>query len=376
MEGLQLREARIAQLEVKQAEITARWQEEKGELGQHLTAITLRHESTIDELERLKLEVEQLRQDLALAREATKQAEEKCSELEEKLVEAEERAQAGEEAREASALERARSMAEEAKAVADDLRRKLEAKESVTSSKAASVSSDQFDLMEELARQQRRREEIFSKVASCPTGEIVHDLLRASARGDGGSELDLLAAVAQVAPLGNVELICWELIEKDYGALADNIAGNIARERSIEEVSDFVKMIGATNVSREASGLVSHILRNFAWTRSPVEDIPLLTQRLRDENWDAWALTVEEECAIWRPPQELVKLLKILDNKTQTDILETVAGSRSIKDIPALFMSMEQQDESELIPLLLNLLRTYREDKVQGVLDAWEIAKH
>ncbi|MFE3634567.1 hypothetical protein [Streptomyces cellostaticus] len=374
MEGLQLREARIAQLEVKQAEITARWHEEKDELGQHLTAINLRHESTTDELERLKLEVAQLRQDLALAREATQQAEEKCSELEEKLVEAEERAQAGEEAREASALERARRMAEEAKAVADELRRKLEAYESITPSNAAGENSGQMTYEGFRERGERRRQERFSKLTSRPVEEIVHDFLRASVSGNASRGRDLRDAVAEVAPLADAELICWELVEKGYASLAQNVAARIATARSVEEVSDFVKRVGATNVSREASELVNETLTRFAWLRR-AEDIPLFTQRLRDENWEAWALTVEDECAIRRNPQDLVKLLRILDEKTQTDILDAVAGSRSVTDIPALFMSMEQQGETELIPLLLELLETHREDKVKGVLDAWELAK-
>ncbi|MFF4712234.1 hypothetical protein ACFY2V_12655 [Streptomyces eurythermus] len=375
MEGLQLRERRIAQLEVKQAEITARWQEERNDLGQHLAAITQRHESATEELARLKLEVEQLRADLTLAQEATEQAEDKCRELEEKLVLAEERAQAGEEAREASALEKAQRAADEARAMADELRQELAAlKGPVSPITEPSTDAGRKTYASYLKMAEEKRATRLSSLLNRSMEELVRDFIRTSVSGDARRERDLRHAVAELEILDRVKEVCWELVRKGYMPAAKAIVGKLAQARPIDEVVEFVMMIGANDVSREAGTLVDQTLWHFAWFRQAA-DIPPFAEALRDERWEAWALTVMDECATGRSPGDLVELLKILDAEVLHAMLDTISESRNVTDIPPLLMRMDQQGQAELIPLLLDRLRYHREDDVQGVLDAWEMAK-
>ncbi|MGC5041385.1 hypothetical protein ACPXCS_38285 [Streptomyces sp. DT190] len=371
MEGLQMREQRIAQLEVRQNELTARWESEVREREKLTAALTLSQDRDIAELARLKAEVEQLKEELREAQTASREAEERCQTLEVRLAEAEERAQAGREAREATELEEAHRAAAEAKAVADELRQQLEKISAEREATRGRMRLTKEELEKQFAEERERESQ---ELANRDLDELLRDFLRLTAKGDESGLYKLTLAVARHASLEDIREIGLELWRRGYEIAADDLSGSVGGERDVQSVRQFVSLMFDENTSRSASALVERALSQFAWFRD-AQDVLNLINELKGEELDTWVLHIQSECAIRRDPRLLAELLSQADDSTTEALLEEVITSRGVADIPPLLASMESAHLSEQVSTVVGLLAELRHREAESILEAWELTK-
>ncbi|WP_330469346.1 hypothetical protein OG547_35630 (plasmid) [Streptomyces longwoodensis] len=369
LEGLHMREQRIAQLETKQVEIAARLQHEF-ELRESIGAeLTRAQESHSQELERLRAEVEQLRGALELAKQASDQAEERCRQLENRLIEAEEKARAGQEAREASELQAAQRAAAEARALADELRQKLDDLQNEVRAPRSTVT-ERMKATVEVARQQAEKKKAY--YASAPPEEIARELIRRHAMdGDIGVH-DLALSVAALAPVEVVLRVCKILWEKGYTEMSEDLAGDVTSRESLDSVADFLVLVGSRDTSRFASTLILRVVNQFAWFRSS-PDVPRLMSTLKNRGWDAWSSQIQEECAIRRDPDRLAELLSIMDDADKGEMLTAICNSRSAPDIPALLSHMTKAELGDDVQSILAQIADVRPNDHSSIIEAWEL---
>ncbi|MFI6377448.1 hypothetical protein [Streptomyces sp. NPDC050546] len=370
MEGLQLREQRIAQLEIKQLELTTRWENETRQREVLARELSLTEDSYTEELERLKAEVEQLRSDLQRANEESQQAEARCQLLEERLSEAEERAQAGQEAREASELEAANRAAAEARAVADDLRQQLEALQ-------VSRDSQQYDPAQAAAEANERdrqvKEERRRYILETEPEDMAREMMRLHAReGDLGA-YEMGMTIGRWTPGESVQELCTILWEKNYRELAVDIAGYVSEREDLESLADFLVLVGGQDVGRMANSFVGRALSRVAWFRNS-EDIPTFVSILKERGWVAWASQIEEECASRRDADKLAELISVMSIEDRASMLTSVAENRSTPDIPALLSQMSSIDLVEEVQSILNQIQEIRPTDHPFILEAWDLA--
>ncbi|MER6353658.1 hypothetical protein ABT186_17900, partial [Streptomyces sp. NPDC001634] len=381
-EGLQIREHRIAQLETKQIELTARWENEVRERENTVADLTLAQKADAEELARLKVEVEQLHVELERARDASRQAEDRCRILEERLAEVEDKAQAGQEAREANELEEAQRAAAEAKAVADELRQQLEdlkeARESTLEEleavrkSAVEATRQKFERAREEAAKERERSDI--SLANRSAMEISRDFLRLSAKGDESALYDLSRAVAKLTPIESVRGVCLNLWEKGYEVAAEELAGRVGKERSIQSLQIFLSSLVQQDSSRVASNLAEISLAQFAWFRDSTE-VSLLMSILKKSGLPSWALHIQMECAARRSPGKLAELLRDMDPVEVPIMIEVISQSRATADIPPLLFCMEDLGLDLYIKSLLSRISQLGRHDSAMILEAWELAK-
>ncbi|MER5956648.1 hypothetical protein [Streptomyces sp. NPDC001893] len=370
MEGLQVRENRIAQLETRQIELTTRWESEIRERDNRSSELTLAQNSQAEELERLKLEVEQLRSELEEAKEASEQAEERCQDLERQLSDAEERAQSGQEARDASALEEAQRDAAEARTIADELRRRIGQMEAQRETGRVIVS----ERMQSLANEARQRRVDFAEsfMQQTPDENALQLIKLQVSQGDGAAH-NSLKAIAGGLPVDRVRLTCLSLWEKGYIELGERLAGHVGTERDLDSLLEFLNLVGARDVSRSASRLVRRTLNHFAWFRDSA-DIPQFMRTLRDNGWESWALQIHDECAIRRDPNTLAELLTRLGEQEASEMLISISDSRPTETVPPLLGQMKSLGLNTEVQEIMAALEMSRPADFKTVRSAWNLS--
>lgn len=370
LEGLQVREQRIAELETRQLELTTRWENELHERDARNHALAVSRDSQADELEQLKFEVEQLRSDLEEAKEASAQAEERCLSLEAQLAEAEARAQSGQEAREASLLEAAQRDAAEAQATAEELRRRLEDMEQQEKRR----SEAEAGALRGIANQKRdwleKQAEPFKDLNA---DEIALALIRTQITDSDGAAVRALKGLSATAPIDKLRLTCIALWERDYTSLAERLAGNIGAESNLTSVLEFLTKVGERDTSKMASNLTTRALSNCAWFRSSSEVLTFLDM-LAHGGHESWSLLIHDECAIRREPGDLASLINELPGKKKDEMLDTIADSRPTEAIPPLLGQMTALELTDEVAMLMRMLRTMRPDDYAVINDAWTLA--
>ncbi|MEG8279241.1 hypothetical protein [Streptomyces sp. AHA2] len=369
MEGLQLREQRIAQLEVKQLELTARWENETRQREALANELALTEDSYAEELERLKAEVEQLRADLRRAKEESQQAEARCQLLEERLTEAEERASTGQEAREASELEAAQRAVAEARAVADDLRRQLEDIQVRRNVRQEALADEVAAALDRELQEEKERERY---VVETEPEEIARELMRLYATGGDAGVYDMANTIGRLTPGQSVRELCTTLWEKNYTDLAVSVAGHLSDREDLEALADILILIGGQDVSRMANRCVERALGRVAWFRDSFEVLSF-ARILKEKDWAAWASQLEEECAARRDANKLAELISIMSLEDRASMLTSVVENRSTPDVPALLSQMSRVGLGDEVQSILTEVENIRPADHPFILEAWSL---
>ncbi|MCM2428812.1 hypothetical protein [Streptomyces sp. RKAG337] len=371
MEGLAAREQRIAQLESKQLELTSRWENDLQEQESHVSELALLQDSAAQELDSLRVEVALLRGELRQAKEASRQAEDRCQTLEQRLAEAEEATQAGQEAREASELEEAQRSAEEAKSVVDELRQQIESMMTENSSASQRVSRPLAEAQEQKANTANSWRK---KMASGNEGAILRDWLRLEARGATVASLETKTAIAKYGSLDQIQAICWSLTEMGKTNIAGELLGSAAIIRGLDFVKELIHSIEEKHASHNAQDLLTRAFWHFAWFGTGT-DIAEFLETPKRENWESWALLIEDECAARRDSVPLVNLLTRLGDDERSKMLAKIAESRPAAEIAPLLLVMDNGGHSDYVTTLLARVSEHRENEQASIFEAWELAK-
>lgn len=366
-EALYARERRIAELETKQLEMSEHWKRDVKSREAEISKLSASHNANSEELARLKSEVERLRIELNDAKEESHRAEERCRSLEKRLEKAEESAQVGQEAKDASELEAARRATAEISSLLDATREELAA---LLSERDAQVTQHQDTTVQ---THLINDEIVTNGKAGLESVELVRELIRLDAHDAKADMVILSRHLARQSSEEKLLDICWGLIDRGYDEVAERLSGHIAVEQDLDSLIHFLQSVGAEDVSRSASSLVENALSEFAWARSS-EDIQPFIEALKEAGWDSWALLVEDECAVRRPPNALTDLLILLEERHGRDMLERIAEARPPTDIPPLIINMKQRGLENFAAPLLNLVAERRPPTHSDVLHALEIA--
>ncbi|MFE7187445.1 helix-turn-helix domain-containing protein [Streptomyces erythrochromogenes] len=373
MEGLQLREQRIAELETRHVELSARRDKEIREREGTVAELALARETDSDELARLKSEVDQLRVELHRAKESSAAAEERCRTLEERLAAAEEQAQAGREAMDSDKLEEAQRSAEEAKALADELREQLDelkARQAAPPPRKAAHAADEY-----LRGREDRGRESAQKLAGRPVAVNTRELIRFSVKGDLTQGYSLGVAIARWSAPDTVHEICRALREKGYPSLASELAGHAAAEMSLPPLLAFLSLLlDEDGGGRRGRDMVGRALYNFSYFREAPEIIAFMGM-LGEAEWAPWVLEIKNNCAKDRKGVRLAELLRELDPEAAHGLIGLIVDLRRTKDVPALLVQMEALRLDAYLEELLSRLSKQRPDEYPALLDAMELAR-
>ncbi|MFE5679197.1 helix-turn-helix domain-containing protein [Streptomyces erythrochromogenes] len=378
MEGLQLREQRIAELETRHVELSARRDKEIREREGAVAELALARETDSDELARLKSEVDQLRVELQRAKESSAAAEERCRTLEERLAAAEEQAQAGREAMESDKLEEAQRSAEEARALAEELRHEIADLKAanLASSRFRSTSGAASDAGEYLLDLEERERQKAQQLAGRPAEVNIRELIRSSVKGETTQEYTLAVALAKWSTPETVREICQGLQEK--GHPANTLLAHTAASMSLPQLRVLLALLLEDGKDgedgRRGRDLVSGALYHFAYFRDAPEVVTFMRQ-LSEAGWAPWVNQINANCAKERKGDKLAELLRELDPDESYAMIETIVHVRRTKDIPALLLRMEALGLDAYLQRLLSRLRDLRPGEYDGLLATTELAK-
>ncbi|THA85496.1 hypothetical protein [Streptomyces sp. A0592] len=368
MEGLQLREQRIAELETRHVELSARRDKEIREREGTVAELAPARETDSDELARLKSEVDQLRVELQRAKESSAAAEERCRALEERLAAAEEQAQAGRDAMESDRLEEAQRSAEEAKALADELRRQLD---DLTAKAAPPPPAPSVDFRR--VRWERTEEEQ-RELAGRPIDVTILELIKHAVKDEFGDTFALAAPIARWSPPETLREICRRLWGRGYDFMATELAGHAATEMGLQSLLDFLLLAADGDDARQVRYLTDRVLYHFAYFREASEVVTFMDM-LDEAGWAPWVIQIKKNCASDRKPVRLAELLRVLDADAAYALIDTIAASRAAKEMPLLLVHMEALRLDAYLERLLSRLADQRPGEYAGFLEAMELAK-
>ncbi|MFJ2596206.1 helix-turn-helix domain-containing protein [Streptomyces erythrochromogenes] len=371
MEGLQLREQRIAELETRHVELSARRDKEIREREGTVAELALARETDSDELARLKSEVDQLRAELQRAKESSAVAEERCRTLEERLAAAEEQARAGHEAMESDKLEEAQRSADEAKALAEELRQQIaDLKAAAEPAPPRPRNADEYlQSLEERAREKAQQ------LAGRPPELNVRDLIRFSVKGHNTQRYELAVALAKWSAPETVRGICQGLWDKGFSTVAQELAGHTAVEMSLADLRVLLPLLLEDGENgRQGRQLTDGALYHFAYFRSSSEVITFV-RMLSEAGWTPWVNQIDTNCAQDRTADRLAELLRDLDPEAAYALIEMIVRLRRSRDIPGLLLQMEALELDAYLERLLSRLSEQRPDEYEGFLEAMELAK-
>ncbi|MEU6298418.1 helix-turn-helix domain-containing protein [Streptomyces erythrochromogenes] len=369
MEGLQVREQRIAELETRHVELSARRDKEIREREGTAAELSLARESDSDELARLKSEVDQLRVELQRAKESSAAAEERCRALEERLATAEEEAQAGREAMESDKLEEAQRSAEAAKALADELRQQLDDLQAKAAPPPRAPADAFLHLLEERAREKAQQ------LAGRPVDANIRDLIRFSVKGDSSPRYELAMALAQWSTPEVFRGICQEVWSKGHPTAATELVGRAATEMSLADLGVLLPLLLEDGEDgRQGNQLIHAALYHFAYFRSASEVIAFM-RLLSEAGWTPWVNKINTHCAADRKGVRLAELLHELAPEDAYTLIEMIVRLRRSGDIPALLLHLEALGLDAYLERLLSRLQDQRPDEYEGLLEGMELAR-
>ncbi|MFI8450295.1 hypothetical protein [Streptomyces erythrochromogenes] len=372
MEGLQVREQRIAELETRHVELSARRDKEIREREGTVAELALARETDSDELTRLKSEVDQLRVELHRAKESSAAAEERCRTLEERLATAEEEAQAGREAMDSDKLEEAQRSAEEAKALADELRQQLDelnARQAAPPPRKAAAADEYLRGLED------RERESAQELAGRPVAVNTRELIRFSVKGDLAHGYTLGVAIAKWSTPDTVHAMCRELRQRGYPSLAYELASHTAAEMSLPQLLAFLSLLlDEDGGGRRGRDMVGRVLYNFSYFREAPEIITFMGM-LGEAEWAPWVMEIRNHCAKDRKGVRLAELLRELDPEAAHGLIGLIVDLRRTKDVPTLLIEMEALRLDAYLEELLSRLAKQRPDEYPALLDAMELAR-
>ncbi|MER7733250.1 hypothetical protein ABTX80_20405 [Streptomyces erythrochromogenes] len=367
MEGLQIREQRIAELETRHVELSARRDKEIREGA--VAELALARDTDSDELARLKSEVDQLRVELQRAKESSAAAEERCRALEERLAAAEEEAQAGREAMDSDKLEEAQRSADEAKALAEDLRQQIaDLKAAAKPAPPRPRNADEY-----LQALEEREREKAQQLAGRPVELNVRDLIKFSVKDDSNQRYDLVAALAKWSDPETVREICQELYGKGFPTVAHTLVARTGAEMSLADLRVLLPLL-LEDGEKEGRELTDAALYHFAYFRGSSEVITFV-RLLTEAGWTPWVNQIDTNCAQERSADRLAELLRDLEPEAAYALIERIVGLRRSRDIPGLLLRMEALELDAYLERLLSRLSEQRPDEYPTLLNAVELAR-
>jgi hypothetical protein len=229
--------------------------------------------------------------------------------------------------------------------------------------------------MERVREEQRTKEASDKAFATESTPDaMARKLIITQTMTDSAGAYSVAQSIARWASIEAMRNTCSILWEKGYTVLAEDLIGNAATEREVEDLADLLILLGSRDTTRMASQLVDRALAQFAWFR-PATDFAEFARIVKERGWTVWDLQVREECAIRRDPDMLAQLIKTMGTEDAAETIKMAADSRPTADIPALLAMMEKLSMNDQAEVLMDALQNVRPDDVAVVKEAWEMAK-
>ncbi|WP_217553011.1 helix-turn-helix transcriptional regulator [Streptomyces sp. GbtcB6] len=363
LEAVEIRQHRIAMLELETLELNSSLLEERSKsttLQRQLESA----QATEDELGELRAEVQELKTQLGRAQELTQQAEARCEELEQQLREAEEAAISGQEAREQEQLEVALREASEARSLADRLREELEEvrneidiHEANTKPAAKQPTKTPLTPGEQLAKAALTMDPI--------------DLAKELVRLNLSSELEEFRASNEIAmnyPLPNLGELILE-IDKLSHSQARSLMLAIGRSRTPEDTYTLIRDFGHHTVdgsSNLGSDAVNWFTRGQDWPK-----IRSLMDILENAGWKELAQQCITDTGSNQENRRFINTLNETSGVERATLLRSSAQNRSAEKLLELLSILNTSDTNLLSDVLTSIVdeNPKRAKDIQRILD-------
>ncbi|MFI6546007.1 hypothetical protein ACIBO9_22435 [Streptomyces prunicolor] len=350
LEAVQLRQRRIAELEMEVLEVTSALRNEKAKRSE----LVIRIEEigpAEDELARLRREVDELRDQLSSARQISEESEAKCADLEQRLAEAEEVARAGQEAREREQLEAALREAAEARSLADSLMEELTV---LRQAKTEEARRKRTEATEEAKRRAREQIEKFThEVISSSPEKLAITLLRVSTSGKDSELYQWTSTIGHSYPIsliGEMVKECSKILPSSTRSIIISFADTRTAQEAIQVVEEFgdIPMLG------HGISLGEEVVTWFSWDR-PWSDIDKLLRELRKSG---------------RGELANLALRTAAENQNSRNFLKTVTSTEGDDRDTLIQYAGQYRTGEELIPLIAELYKSGQSMELTKLLDS------
>jgi transcriptional regulator with XRE-family HTH domain len=320
LEAMEVRQRRIAQLEIDTLELNSSLLEEKERVANLHAQLEIPNSSN-EELDRLKEEVRELKEQLTRAQELSEQAEARCEELERQLREAEEVARSGQEAREQELLESALQEVAEARASADRFKDELER-----------LKNSQPETVHDRRKPPPQKPSPGRILADSATQRSPASVAAELARMSLSNPLEAYHAeevITRTCPIGTIGQIILE-VNKLSGEVSRTLLMMTGQKRTAEDVFELIRDFGSHTIDRSAN-VGSDSVTWFTWNRD-WQDIELLMHLLKGAQMGELATLGFIEAAKNQEPLVIAKTLReIPGNKREKFLGHLAVGRRDDK---------------------------------------------
>jgi transcriptional regulator with XRE-family HTH domain len=364
LEAVEVRQRRIAVLEVETLELNSSLLEERDK-SVILQKLADRIAPAEEELAKLREEVEELKAQLARAQELSEQAEARCEELEQQLREAEEAASSGQEVREQEQLKTALREAAEARSLAERLAEELKKvkSQSPSATQGASPPSER-----PTTRKPTPAEILIEAAPTRSPKELATDLVRLNLTDDM-EEHRATNEIARSYPLRQLGEVALEL-DKISNSMARSFMLAIASLRSAEDIFTLIQEFGQHTIDRSnnfASDAINWFTRRHNWP-----DIVSLINLLRGASMEELAQLCIANTGSNQATPLFVATLKESSGNERDMLLQNMAMDRSDDKLIELCSALYSSDSPLLLEVFTAIAEHHpkRAEKLSPILEA------
>ncbi|MEV8065968.1 helix-turn-helix domain-containing protein [Streptomyces sp. NPDC085995] len=335
LEAVEVRQHRIAELELETLELNSSLLEERDRSA--ILLHQLEHTAPREEeLATLREEVQELKEQLARAQEQSEQAEARCEELEQQLREAEEAAGAGKDVRDQEELEAALREAAEARSLADRLREELEEVRGESKSMESRPSRPKMPK----PTTPTPGELLAARAATLPVEEVAANLVKLDL-ADDIEEYKASLEIANSFPPAKLGTLVLAL-DKVSSSTARNFLLTVCTARSPEDIFILMRDYGHHTVDRDsnlASDTVNWFTRRRTWP-----EVRSLMNLLREAGLEELAQQCIVETGSNQGNTHLMESLRQSSAAERETLLQSVAQRRSDQKLLELVASLHESD--------------------------------